>query len=360
MKKISTKELVPGMVLASNVFTSNMNKLIDEGTILTQVEIAKLTFYSIDEVEIEEDATDQLISDASDDQELTSFERIRQSEEFKEFKTAFEACAQKFENDINDIVMGQQQVDTKKLLTPIYGLLKRSKTTADVFAMLHNLRDYDDATYTHCMNVALSSNILAQWLKFDEEEIETATLAGLFHDIGKISIPDSIITKPSKLDAREMDIIRTHPQKGYDIVKDLDISVHVKNAALMHHERCDGSGYPGNLTGPQIDKFAKLVAITDVYDAMTSARHYRKPLCPFIALQNFEDEGYQKYDAEMILCFLQNIVNTYLLATVKLNTGETGEIVFINKTYLAKPTVKIGRDYIDLSKLKNVYIAEVL
>ena len=128
----------------------------------------------------------------------------------------------------------------------------------------------------------------------------------------------------------------------------------------MHHERCDGTGYPLKIKGPQIDRFAKAVAIADVYDAMTSARHYRGPLCPFIAISMFEEEGFHKYDPEIIMVFLQNIVNTYLLNTVRLNTGEIGEIIFINKTHLSKPTIKVGEDYIDLSKCPGVYIQEII
>ncbi|SFC78344.1 HD-GYP domain-containing protein [Butyrivibrio sp. YAB3001] len=360
MAKVSSKELLPGMVLADNVSTPHLNKILDKGTILTDKDIAKLIFYSIPEVEIEEDAIDKMLADGSDPSGLTAHERIKQSNTFKEFKIDFENCAQKFEEDINDLISDSASFDKEKMLAPVYSLLKKGQTASNVFNMLHVLRNYDDATYTHSINVALTSNILAQWLKWNEEEIETATLSGLFHDIGKVSIPDSIITKPTKLTEQEFSIVMTHPQRGYDALKNLDISAHIKNAALMHHERSDGTGYPSGLTSPQIDRFAKLVSITDVYDAMTSLRHYRGPMCPFIAIAMLEEEGFQKYDPEMVLCFLQNIVNSYILNTVKLNTGEVGEIVFINKTFLSKPTVKIGENYIDLSKCNNVYIAEIL
>ena len=360
MRSVSSYELVPGMILAEPVTTQQSNKLLDKGTVLTNRDIAKLIFYAIPEVSIEDEPADQGSSRSPFFNGLTSSERIKQSPEFKEFKRDFEACAEKFREEIQDIVQHKAPIDTDRLLSPIYALLKKGKNTNDVFEILHNLRDYDDATYTHCINVALASNILAQWLKWDEKEIETATLSGLFHDIGKLAIPDAIITKPGKLDSHELQVMRTHPQKGYEVLKDLDVSTHVKNAALMHHERCDGSGYPLGITGPQIDKFAKIVAIIDVYDAMTSARYYRQALCPFIAISMFEDEGFQRYDTEMILCFLENIVNTYLLDTVRLNTGEVGEIVFINRTKLSKPTIKIDEDYVDLSKLNGVYIQEIV
>ncbi len=359
MKTISIDNLVPGMVLAEHVSTPQSNRLFETGTILTNRDIAKLVFYGIPEVSVEEDTIDQMISESPSSEGLTLSERLKQSQEFKAFKKDFEECAAKLQQETEDILNGAP-INPQKMLDPIYALLKKGKTTSDVFEMLHNLRDYDDATYTHCINVSLSTNILAQWLKWSSEEIETATLAGLFHDIGKLTIPGDIITKPGKLTEEEYQLIRTHSQKGYEVLKDLDISDHIKYAALMHHERCDGTGYPLGINGPQIDKYGKIVAITDVYDAITSARHYRKPLCPFIAISMFEDEGFQRYDAEMILCFLENIVNTYLLNTVRLSTGEIGEIVFINRTKLSRPTIKIGQDYVDLSKCPGVYIQEIL
>ena len=360
MKTISTSELVAGMILAEDVATLKMNKLLDKGTVLTNKEIAKLLFYSIPSVSIEDDSVPEEQPKVPVSEGLTSSERLRQSKAFIEFKHDFEECASRFQQDIDDVVSGRAPLDVEKMLSPIYALLKKGKNTNDVFEILSNLRHYDDATYTHCINVALASNILAQWLKWDEKEIETATLSGLFHDIGKLAIPDDIIRKPGPLKGEELQIMRTHPQKGYDILKGLDVSAHVKNAALMHHERCDGSGYPLSITAPQIDRYAKLVSIIDVYDAMTSARYYREALCPFIAISMFEDEGFQRYDTEMILCFLENIVNTYLLDTVRLNTGEVGEIVFINRTKLSKPTIKVGDNYIDLSKLNGVYIQELV
>lgn len=361
MKRIVTRKLVPGMVLANDVTTYDSNiKLLDKGTILEDKDIARLAFYSILDVLIEDDPVDRLVDATASTTGMSYSERLKQSQEFKVFKQDFEKCAVKFERSINDVIINKTELNATEMIAPIYDLLKKGKTASDIFEMLHNLRNYDDATYTHCINVALMSNILGQWLKWDENEIAVVTQAGLFHDIGKILIPDSIITKPGRLTEDEYTIVQTHPQRGYEVLRPLNISSHVKNAAVMHHERCDGSGYPLHLKGPQIDKFAKVVAITDVYDAMTSARYYRAPLCPFIAISMFEDEGFQKYDAEIILCFLQNIVNTYLLNTVKLNTGEIGEIIFINKTALSKPTIKVGDDYIDLSKCPGVYIQELL
>lgn len=361
MKRVLTKKLLPGMILANDVLTPDSNtKLINKGTVINEKDIARLAFHSILDVLIEDAPQQEEAPKAVSDTGLTYSERLRNSETFQEFKHDFEECSSKFEHTIGDILRGNKDLDLDEMMSPIYSLLGKGRTTGGIFDMLHNLRLYDDATYTHCINVALITNILAQWLKWSPEEIEIATQAGLFHDIGKLLIPGSIITKPGALTDDEFGVVKTHPQKGYDAMKNMNISAHVKNAALMHHERCDGTGYPLRLRGPQIDKFAKAVAIADVYDAMTSARYYRGPICPFIAISMFEDEGFQKYDPEMIMAFLNNIVNTYLLNTVRLNTGEVGEIIFVNSASLSKPTIKVGNDYIDLTKCPGVYIQEII
>lgn len=358
MKRVVTKKLVPGMVLADNVYTFNNDQLVlPKGYTLDDKAITKLAFYSIINVLVEDDSE----SEISNVIETRSYsERLRDTPEFQEFKHDFEDCAENFKDVINDIVRDNKPLVVKDLVHPIYGLIEKGRGPSNVFDMIHSLRSYDDATYTHCINVALISNIIGQWLKLSEEDIEIATQAGLFHDIGKLLIPGEIITKPAKLTPDEYSIVQTHPQQGYQILKDLNLSEHIKNAALMHHERCDGTGYPLHLMGPQIDFFAKIVTVADVYDAMTSARVYRGPLCPFIAIQMFESEGLQKYDANIIMTFLQNIVNTYLLNRVRLNNGQEGEIVFINRDHLAKPTIKCDDKYIDLSVNNSLYIEAII
>ena len=130
-----------------------------------------------------------------------------------------------------------------------------------------------------------------------------ATACGLFHDIGKLMIPHAIITKPGKLDSHEYAMIQKHPIIGYQLLQAQNVDDHVRNAALMHHERWDGSGYPMKLSGLDIDPYARLVAIADVYDAMTASRVYRGPLCPFRVIEIFEQECFDKYDVEFFSFF---------------------------------------------------------
>ncbi len=117
----------------------------------------------------------------------------------------------------------------------------------------------------------------------------------------------------------------------------------------MHHEKCDGSGYPYGLTGDEIDKFSKIVTIADIFDAMTSERAYRSAMCPFTVIKYFEDDGIQKYDMKYILTFLENVSNSYLNHRVTLSNGMEGNVIFINHDNYSKPVIRTeNNEVIDL------------
>lgn len=356
MPRIMTSNLIPGMVTAEDVFSHNNQLILPKGLTLTDKAITKLEFYSISAVNIREDSVEPSEAQAP---EPTYSERIRSSEEFIRFKKEYEEEMEEFKGSVNDIIT-KNVIDTDALLEQPEKLLEENSNGIHIFDMLHNMRMYDDPTYAHCLNVALICHVFGTWIKMDEEDIKTLTLCGLLHDVGKLMVPESIISKPAKLTTEEYDIIKTHSLEGYNKLKTMDIDDHIKNAALMHHERCDGSGYPFGLKTNRIDRFARIVSIADVYDAMTSARVYRGPLCPFQVISIFEQEGLQKYDPEYILIFLGYIVNTYMHNRVRLSNGMEGDIVLINKLDLSKPMVQCGNHYVDLSREHGIFVEAIL
>ena len=129
---------------------------------------------------------------------------------------------------------------------------------------------------------------------------------------------------------------------------------------MRHHERCDGSGYPGGFRGDQIEEFARIVAIADTYDAMTSERVYRAAICPFEVIHMFEREGLSKYDARFLIPFLEKAVQAYINTKVLLSNGMTGRVIMINRKDLARPVVKVKDEFIDLSYDTSIKIKEVL
>ena len=357
MGRVSIEKLAPGMVLEADVYNYNDQLILPEGLVLNEKAIDKLKFYSITAVRIKDEAG---VVPETDETESSFAARLKATPEFKKYKEDFENTVEEMSRMITDVVLKNAPLETEKLIEDALELLHPPGGDINVFDMVHNMRHYDDITFAHSLNVGLICNVFAGWLGMSEEEQRVATECGILHDIGKLKIPETIIKKPTKLTEAEFEIIKTHPTEGYKILQRYNVNDHVRSAALMHHERYDGSGYPLGITGDQIDKYASIVAIADVYEAMTAARNYRGSLCPFTVIEAFEEEGLQKYDTHMIMTFLENIVNTYMLNRVGLSNGKEGDIIFINKNRLSRPMVKCGNEYIDLSKEKDLRIDKLL
>lgn len=359
MKRLSTLQLVPGMIVAENVLSFNRQLVIAKGTVLTDKLITKLDLYGILTIYVEDIIPDATIIPATPKDPSYS-ERVKNSPDFIQFKEEYNLSVDSFRDVMNNVVEKNIQLDVDALLKSSLEIAASGRGKLGILDMLHNMRDFDDSTYAHCMNVALICNLLATWLKFSPEDVELATACGLFHDIGKLLVPHDIITKPGKLSNEEYAEIQKHTVAGYHLLLNQNVDDHVRYSALMHHERYDGTGYPMHVVGNQIDKFARIVSIADVYDAMTAARVYRGPLCPFRVIEIFESEGYQKYDAQFLLTFLENVVNTYIQNRCRLSDGREGDIIFINKEKLSRPIVQCGADYVNLLEESELTIEELL
>lgn len=356
MKTLQVKDLIPGMVIGADVYDSSGNLLFRTGTTVNEAAITTLRSYYIYNVFVE----DSSIPATAEIQESTRSEQVKNSKEFREFKVRFEDVVSNVQVQINDIVARNvNTLDTEALLSQPMSLFQ-GRSPQSVFDMLHNLRSYDDTTYVHCINVSLISGILARWAGYPEEDIETAILAGVLHDIGKLVIPEAIIKKPGRLTREEYEIIKNHTIEGFKILDSYDVNENMKYAALMHHERCDGKGYPFQLQDYQINRFAKIVSIADVYDAMTSARCYRGPICPFEVIDIMMDEGLERYDAKLILTFLEHMGNTYLNNRVKLSDESEGEIIFVDSKYPSRPMIKFDNGKLLSLKNTDLRIKEIL
>ena len=376
MQEYPTKDLLPGMVTAIPVRTKRGQLIINPNVELTRTLISRLEFYGIASVQITENkqvaapmetpkdpayfpakspvSAPSPVSDASYSQKLKS------SPEFQRFQVDFTLRSQDLKNCFDAYLSDGGTVNKEELLSKTISLVSPKQTTLDVFDMLHNMRQVNDSTYAHSLNVAIISRIIGKWLHFSNEELDTLTLAGLLHDIGKTKIPDEVLNKDGKLTDEEFQMIRNHPKYGYDILKSQPLNSHIKKAALMHHERCDGSGYPMGLTMEEIDDYALIIAIADVYDAMTAARSYRAPLCPFEVIAEFEKDGLQKYKPKYILTFLENIANAYQNNRVMLSDGTSARIVLLNHRRLSKPLVQLDDGAcIDLEK-SPLYIKAII
>jgi putative nucleotidyltransferase with HDIG domain len=277
----------------------------------------------------------------------------------------FRASVNKIQDDIKNTfekaISIDEEIDTEEISQQMNALMKEAGNSYDLLNMLLDMGKESDSTYQHAIQVSLLSSVLGGWLGFSEKDVTLLGVAGLFHDIGKCKIDPQILNKKESLSKSEQEAVRQHAIIGYKIVQNRNIDGRVKQAVLSHHERCDGSGYPLKIKGNAIGEFPRIVAIADVYSAMTEKRPYRKrSYSPFETVGYLEREGVGKFDAKYMMCFLSKVLNSYLHRRVLLSNGITGEIIFINKANVSKPLIKTSTGYLDMSLTPELTVEEVL
>jgi len=246
------------------------------------------------------------------------------------------------------------------------------------FLNLLVLKKYDQYTYYHSINVGILSMFLARKLGYNHIYVQDMGLAGFLHDLGKIKIPAKIVDKNGPLTLEEYQIMKKHPLYSYNLIKDdNNISNFVKKAVLFHHERWNGSGYPLNLKGDVIGNFASIVAICDVYDALTTDRPYKKALSVNDTLYYILKKSDEYFNPFVVGRFVNEIARINGIASffpvgsyVILNSGETAYIVAKDDEYTLRPEILILKNFqgkplrtpiwVNLKKDPSRYIKKII
>lgn len=222
---------------------------------------------------------------------------------------------------------------------------------------IHEISGHDSYTYSHIINVAFYSMLIAKWLNLPEEGIKKALQSGFLHDVGKCRVPLEILNKKEPLTTDEMTAIKRHPVYGYFILQDnRHIDFDVKRAVLLHHERVNKSGYPFNAADSSISMYTRIVSVADVYDAMTSNRVYKRKACPFKAFRMFLTEGTTQFDRYISKVFLSNITTQLIGSSVQLTTGVRGTIVYIPPDNILSAVVQVGTEYVQTSEESSIRV----
>ncbi|MDP2804520.1 MAG: HD-GYP domain-containing protein [Gallionellaceae bacterium] len=243
----------------------------------------------------------------------------------------------------------------------------------EAFLNISRLKNKDDYTYLHSVAVCALMIALGKQLGLSDVDIKDAGMAGLLHDVGKMMIPDEVLNKPGKLTDEEFEIIKNHPRRGWDV---LSVSPGANAVALdvvlHHHERVDGTGYPEKISGEALTLFARMGAVCDVYDALTSNRCYKAGWEPSEALRKMAEWRNGHFDERIFHAFVKTI-GIYPTGTlVKLKSGKLAVVIEQSEKGLLTPMVKaffstksnepIMPETIDLSKsaeaIASVEIAE--
>lgn len=222
---------------------------------------------------------------------------------------------------------------------------------------LARLKTADEYTFLHSVAVCALMIALARQLNLDEGIVRDAGLAGLLHDIGKIAIPLKVLNKPGKLTDEEFAIVKSHPEVGAKILIDsYQVPPMALDVCLHHHEKVDGTGYPHGLKGDNISLFAKMGAVCDVYDAITSNRPYKKGWSPAESIRKMAEWSKGHFDESVFQAFVKTVGIYPTGSLVRLESGKLAVVIEQNESSLLMPKVKIFFS----AKTKMPIIQEVL
>ncbi|MFC2076976.1 HD-GYP domain-containing protein [candidate division KSB1 bacterium] len=228
--------------------------------------------------------------------------------------------------------------ETRGLVSDIIDSLGRNK-----FAMLSlvKLKEYDEYTYNHSVNVTTLSLVVARQMNLEHEQLEELGTRAFLHDIGKMRIPQNILTKGSKLNEQEWAEMKKHTGYGVETLLESGFTKEETVIAEQHHERHNGSGYNQGLKGDAIHVYAQLAALADVYDALTTRRAYKAPMIPHLAMASLFKEKGVGFAPEIVMNFVKTIGVFPIGSVVRLSSGEVAVVVSVNVHDLTKPRVAV-------------------
>lgn len=198
-----------------------------------------------------------------------------------------------------DLDMGDARLLVGRLVATV-------NANGSVLRLLSVLKEYDEYTYTHCVNVAAMGILFGKHLGLPDNQLEVLGMSGLMHDVGKCLLPSELVNKPGPLTGPEYEVMKRHTVLGWDYIKDQPgIPTPTAVGVLQHHERLDGTGYPGNIAGADIPGISRILSVLDVYDALTSDRVYRNRMSPHKALRTLYEKRGKAFSESVLDGFIK-------------------------------------------------------
>lgn len=331
----------PDTYLAKTIYDHEGKPLLKAGALLTKRVIKKLREINIYSIYVIDEYSSSEIQDIiKPELRQKSIKKVHDS--FMNLEKLYlepYLCASSYKR--NEILKKQDSI-IKELYNVAYELLDNILSNKNVLVNLVDIKTMDNYTYQHSVNVAVLSIVIGMGLKLNKSRLLDLALGALLHDIGKIFVPKEILLKPGKLTPEEYDEIKKHPKRGYEYVSKFSfISSVSKIIILEHHEKYDGTGYPDGISADQINLLANVVSIADVYDALTSDRPYKKPMCPNDAFEYILGNADKMFRFDIVNIFSKVIVPYPEGTMVKLSNGDIAIVQGTPCDYPLRPIVKV-------------------
>lgn len=341
---IPLSECVPGMTILQPIVDENTGTtIVAKGQKLTEDILEKLKNFKHTQVWISIESIDVLAKQCSiwkvEDKTL---------ENYKDYAEVLKNVFDEFKKE--------KTLSVDRLIKVSEEMIQNFSDNYKLLACVNLLKEMPEDEYDHSINVAFISLVIGRWQMLDEDMLKNVILAALVHDVGKLSLGPIIRHKnPAELSDMEKLEYKRHPIYGYEkLVPYNELNIEVLKGVLTHHERCDGTGYPLSLNGNKIGIIARIIGIADTYESLKSKYNV------FDIVKIMGVQMIRKFDVNMLILFCSNIMNYYLGCKVLLNTGEIGEVVFIQPQALHRPIIKIKGEYVNLYEKTHLEIIKVI
>ncbi|WP_050616278.1 HD-GYP domain-containing protein [Bacillus testis] len=332
MRLISTEYLNPGNILGKTIYNGSKHVLLQEGIALNERMIARLKELGIPFVYIEDSLTEGI------EAKSTISEQTR-AESIATIQKAFMEIGEQ-ESLINSSFVIEKAA--KKLGALIRNIMSEIKSNDNLLTILSDMYIHDSYIFIHSFHVTLYSLAIGMQLNLSQKQLEILGMGSILHDVGKTKIPLDILLKPGRLTELEYEEIKKHAEHGFHILKKAGtVPLLVAHCAFQHHERLNGSGYPRGLIGSEIHYYGKIIAVADVFDAVTSNRVYRKAMLPHEGLEILYSGSGSLFDQKIVEAFRKSVAIYPIGLTVVLNDGRIGVVSRQNVGVSDRPVVRI-------------------
>jgi len=355
MLKVKRNQLQEGCILAKDIYLEASQPLMKKNTVLFEEHLFVLSKFLVAEAWVEKNLINGATYIPSEIVEEETNERERFIDVYllavKNYKKQFQLWRSGEKINLNEVTA---------IIKPV---IERVINHPNEITMLHHLGIKEDYLYHHAISVAVLSAFIGYKKKLTEIEWMELGLAGALIDCGMCKISARVTNKNEPLDEEEYELIRKHPVYGYRMLKELPyVKDTILLAVLQHHEREDGTGYPLGLKGNKIHLYGKIVAVADIYHAMTSERYYRTKQSPYRVLEAISKDHFGMLSHDIVQTLMNSLLAFTVGTRVRLTGGRDAEIVFIDQKNPTRPMVKLNHseEIIDLSKKLDIHIDEVL
>ncbi|WP_042220855.1 HD-GYP domain-containing protein [Oceanobacillus manasiensis] len=362
--RVKASQLVPGCVLLREIKGKTNRAIIPKGTVLTERHITVIKKYLVESVDVSSKLAE---GESYTPEQIEEVQQVQQPDAKKEdvdlppfhvhYEQTVQAYKKLFENWKNGAPLDMPYV--RKLIIP---LIKRMDDISSAVYTMHHYSNKRDYIFYHSVAVGILSAFLARKMGYPSGDWLQIGIAGFLCDAGMAKVEHNLLHKAGTLSTAQMNDLKKHPTYSYRMVEQIPtIKQSVKLAILQHHERSDGSGYPLGLTSGKIHKVAKIIAVCDMYHAMTCERIYKEKQSPFLVIEELQKEQFSTLDPEVVTSFVESMTHFSIGTKIRLSNNKLGEIVFIDAKHPTRPMVRLegNEDIIALQKTE-MFIEEIV